>query len=34
MRMDDPHWTAHAERLAERPAVRRVTQREEMSSWP
>lgn len=34
MRADYPHWTAHTERLAERAAVRRVIDREEISLWP
>lgn len=34
MRRDFPAWTAHAERLLERPAVRRAIEREEVSLWP
>lgn len=34
MRTDFPAWTAHAERMMERPAVRRAIEREETSLWP
>ncbi|HZH42650.1 MAG TPA: glutathione binding-like protein [Lysobacter sp.] len=34
MRREFPHWTAHVERMLERPAVRRVIEREAISLWP
>ncbi|GHE37079.1 glutathione S-transferase family protein [Vulcaniibacterium thermophilum] len=34
MRAACPAWTAHAERMLDRPAVRRVLEREEVSLWP
>jgi glutathione S-transferase len=33
MRCDYPHWTAHAERLLERPAVKRALEQEGIDIW-